>query len=114
MDTFTPFRAPDGGTQDKPEWKVLKAEFGDGYTQMAPDGINPIRRVVSLTWSFIHPAQSGPMIAFLTGHIGQTFLYAVSDEPVGKWTCEDYTDKREDGGLRTLSVVLRQSFNLTG
>lgn len=114
MDTFVPPRPPDGGTQDKPEWKVLKAEFGDGYTQMAPDGINPIRRVLSLTWSYLTPSQSNPMVAFLQAHIGQTFLYSPTDEAPEKWTCEDYTDKRENGGLRTLSITFRQSFNLSG
>src|SRR5690606_29261995 len=41
--TFDPPFAPSPGAQNKPEIKILQAEFGDGYSQPTPNGLNHIR-----------------------------------------------------------------------
>lgn len=113
--TFTPFRAPDQGTNDKPEFKLRKATFGDGYTQAVPDGLNAVRRVLSLTWGGLTPAQAATIVNFIILQRGATaFWYTPSDEatPV-LWTCEDYGDTRGQGGLREIKATFRQSFNPT-
>jgi phage-related protein len=112
--TFTPPRKPDRGTEDTPKVKVLKAEFGDGYTQSSPDGLNHIRRQMTLSWEMLNPTQAAAITGFFVAQLGCTpFWWTPSDEttPV-KWTCEDWKDKRGDGGFRTVQATFVQSFNL--
>lgn len=115
--TFTPFRAPNPGTTDKPKVKILKADFGDGYTQFAPDGINNIKRNLSLTWDLMLPAQATSLTSFFFTQASNAspFYYTPSDETVPvKWTCDNWEDKRGDGGLRTVTATFEQSFSLVG
>lgn len=114
LTTFTPPRAPDPGTNDSPKVSVLKAEFGDGYTQATAAGINHIRRSLSLTWSFLSPTQAKAITDFFVARGGYTpFYYTPSDEstPV-KWTCEEWRDEREKSGFRKVTATFMQSFNL--
>ena len=37
---FTPSVPPSPGTGDAPEISLNEADFGDGYTQSSPNGIN--------------------------------------------------------------------------
>lgn len=112
--TFTPPIAPSPGTTVKPTFKLLKAEFGDGYTQTTRHGLNHRRRSISLTWETLTPAQAATIIDFLNARGGdEPFWYTPSDELVPiLWTCEEFEDKRKQGGLRTVSAVFVESFNL--
>lgn len=113
--TFTPPRAPSPGTADKPKVKWLKSDFGDGYSSYAPDGLNNIKRTLSLTWEDCLPTQATSITSFLFAQaaLAMPFYYTPSDEttPV-KWTCENWEDKRGDGGLRTVTATFDQSFAL--
>lgn len=114
LPTFIPPIAPSPGTTDKPEFKVLTADFGEGYTQSAGDGVNNVRRVLSLTWETLLPAQAAVITDFIKARRGfGIFYYTPSNETKAlKWTCNDFSDKRGEGGLRTVSATFRQSFNL--
>src|SRR5579871_6018304 len=112
--TFTPFRAPDPGTQDQPEVKLLIADFGDGYTQSSPDGLNHIRRQLTLTWSALTPTQANTLLNFVRGKNGCIpFLYTPSDEttPV-QWICKTWNDRRDQQGFRTVNLTLTQDFSI--
>lgn len=113
--TFTPPFAPMPGTTDKPKVKILKAEFGDGYSQTAPDGLNNVKRVLSVAWDALTPTQITAMTGFFFTQAsqGNPFYYTPSDETVPvKWTCEVWDDKRGQGGLRALTATFEQSFIL--
>ena len=114
LSTFTPVRLPDEGTRNSPKIRVLRAEFGDGYTQSAPDGLNHILRSISLKWSKLTPTQANTILDFMVGKGGFTpFYYTPSDELVAlKWTCPSWTDTKSKGGLVDVSVTLNQSFTL--
>jgi len=113
--TFTPPIAPSPGTTDKPKVKILKADFGDGYSQWAPDGLNNIRRTLSLTWEVLLPAQALAITSFMFTQAAAAlpFYYTPSDETTAvKWTCDNWEDKRGDNGIRTVVATLEQSFAL--
>lgn len=113
IETFVPPIPPSPGTSNKPEFKVLEAEFGDGYTQAGADGLNNIRDVLSLEWETLTPAQAEAIITFIRRQYGaRPFWYTPSNGVRQKWTCKEYTDKRGEGGLRTVTATFRQSFNL--
>lgn len=114
LQTFTPPVAPSPGTGRTQQIKLLKAEFGDGYTQTALDGLNPIRRSLDLTWETLTPTQAKTITDFLNARGGtDPFWYTPSDEtaPV-KWTCEQWSDKNKKGGFRTITATFVQSFSL--
>ena len=68
--TFTPPVPPSPGTANKPKVKLLKAEFGDGYTQTTRDGLNHVRRTLSLKWEFLTPTQAKTISAPLAASRG--------------------------------------------
>lgn len=114
LQTFSPPIPPSPGTTAKPKLKLLKAEFGDGYTQSARDGLNHIRKTLSLEWEILLPDQAKQITDFFELQGGDIpFYYTPSDEttPI-KWTCEEWDDKRTDGGLRNVTCTFEQSFSL--
>ena len=108
------FFKDDPGTTVKPKLKLLKAEFGDGYTQVTRYGLNHKRKTISLTWETLTPTQASEIVTFFESHGGDTpFYYTPSDEstPI-KWTCEEWDDQRKTGGLRKVTATFEQCFNL--
>lgn len=81
MDTFS-YKAYKA-TQVSAEPRVLRAQFGDGYAQTAPDGLNAYLRRWSVVWSNIYQntaASSGAPSAldldtFWKAHAGIKFLW---------------------------------------
>lgn len=111
--TFSPDPKPSPGTTRKPKIKLLEAEFGDGYTQSAADGINHIRRALDLRWETLTVAQERTLDTFFMDHKGCVpFLYAPSDDgATWKYTCKEWESRVEDNGFRSFNAKLEQSFN---
>jgi phage-related protein len=114
LQTFNPPVPPSPGTKAKPEIKLLKADFGDGYTQSGPEGLNHIRRTLALQWDVLLPEQCADIIAFFEARGGfEPFWYTPSDETTpDRWTCEEWDDVRGTGGLRSATATLKESFAL--
>lgn len=114
VETFVPPLTPSPGTSDAPEIKILKADFGDGYSQAARAGLNNVRRVVTLKWDVLPAAQANEIIAFFFDHGGSDpFLYTVPGETTAiLWTCESYQEGFAAFNYRSITATLRQSFNL--
>ena len=113
--TFTPPVAPSIGTDNTPEFKILEAEFGDGYSQPAADGFNNVRNVVGLGWDTLTPDQSAPIMAFLKARRGyEPFLYqSVFDAAPVRWTCKEVSERVIEGGFRAVRATLKRDFNLS-
>jgi phage-related protein len=111
--TFTPSIRPSPGAQFSPEISLLKAEFGDGYTQSGPNGLNHIREIVALKWNGITLAQKTELDAFFRSHGGyKPFNYQVYGLPsVLKWTCMEWSSS--SGAPFTYDAKLKQDFSLT-
>lgn len=108
LNTFVPSIMPSPGTGMKPEVKLNEATFGDGYTQASPDGINHIRRTLSLKWDILDDDQVAEIYSFFMGQQGYIpFWY----KPVGefapiKWRCKEWTrDKPSNGWTMTATLV---------
>lgn len=110
VETFLPPLPPSSGTRNKPELKILKAEFGDGYTQAVPDGINHIRAVFSLSWEVLTPDQAWAMESFMERQGGtKPFLYQPTGRPAPMlFTCEEW--ERTMGTPNEFTATLKQSF----
>lgn len=111
LPVFNPPRQP-SSSSNKPEFKVLKADFGDGYTQSTPDGMNNVRKMLSLSWEWLTDVEAQAIEDFIVARKGaEIFLYRPTGSPTAlKWTCDDFT--RKQGTPNTVELVLRQSFAL--
>lgn len=111
LQTFTPPIKPSESSV-RPEIKILEAQFGDGYTQVAPDGLNHIRDVLTLSWKMLRPAQADQIETFLRAHGGTTpFYYTISDTVTQKkWTCREWDRKRATPN--ELTCTFREDFSL--
>ncbi|MFG1314707.1 phage tail protein [Xanthobacter autotrophicus] len=114
LETFVPPIPPSPSTGNKPELKLLEAQFGDGYTQTTRDGMNHIRDNVSLTWDLLLPAQADAIDAFFRTKGGDTpFLYkpVMFAAPV-RWTCKEWSHDVIENGFRTITATLKRDFNV--
>jgi phage-related protein len=112
--TFDPPLMPSPGTARRWKPNTLKAEFGDGYNQSQPNGLNHLRRTVDLRWNVLTDDQAENIVEFFVAHgASRPFLYQVPrDASPVKWTCEDWTDDVDDAGFRKVAATLIQSFTL--
>ncbi len=111
--TFAPSIEPSPSTGRKTNYKLLKSEFGDGYTQTTRDGINHRRRQLTLSWNTLLDAQAWEIADFLEERGGDLdFYYTPPRETVPvKWTCEEWDDTVNDDGTRKITATFNQSFS---
>ena len=112
MTTFSPPVAPSPGTSHKPTVNLWEAEFGDGYSQPTPKGLNHIRRTVSLSWNALVYEDMRAIVDFFEARGGnEPFLFKPYGEPTArKWTCKEWTFAAESPW--TVSAQLVESFSL--
>jgi phage-related protein len=107
---FTPPIGPSPGTQTAVQLALNKSEFGDGYTQAGPKGLNHVRHTVDLNWAGVTADQLANLRAFMTARGGyQSFWY----QPPGftearKWTCDTWSSTSSTPS--TFSATLIESF----
>jgi phage-related protein len=113
FDLFAPEVAASPGTNVKKTASLFETEFGDGYSQAIPKGLNSIRRNISLSWQGLTEAQAQYIDDFLTAQGGnKTFLF----QPYGysapiKWTCKEWTVS--PGVPWRVTAEFRESFLLS-
>ena len=111
--TFYPPVNPSPGGRRNYDFKLLEAEFGDGYSQVAPRGLNHMRRKISLSWEALTQAQWEEIVGFLEERQGcEPFMYIPygETEPMF-WTCKQW-DHGTNSGVWTVSAEFVQDFNL--
>lgn len=113
LETFAPSVSPSSVT-DTPEVKILKADFGDGYSQSGADGLNHIRSVRNVTWDVLTVAHREEIIGFFQTHGGfAPFYYRFHDDTAPmKWTVEKWSKATVRGGYHKVEAEFRQSFSL--
>jgi len=104
------------GTSVKTDLKVLEAEFGDGYTQRAADGINHIRETWDVQWNNLDKVDAFIIIDFLKARGGwDAFYWTPPRQDVAKiWTCKQWTGPTPTPGdnLYNVKAVFREEFDL--
>jgi phage-related protein len=91
-------------------FRVKKAQFGDGYDQVAGDGINPRSQEWEL--NFVGPeAYIREIKQFLDRHGGiHSFQWTPPLEDVGLYRCEQYKPSPLGGKNYSLSATFTQAF----
>lgn len=112
LPTFSPIVAPSPGTRVAPKLSLLEAEFGDGYTQSAPNGLNHRKETMTLRWDGLTEAQFIALRDFFRERGGyKSFYYQPRGEaqPM-KWRCKDWSGA--DRSPWSFEAKLEQSFTL--
>lgn len=65
MSTFTPPCTPDQGMDVDNTPRFIQAQFGDGYKQEIPDGINNLQAKMSPRWTNARKTEADAIINFL-------------------------------------------------
>lgn len=74
-ETFAPIKPPGFPTSETTDYRVRKAEFGDGYVQVAKDGINSSTVKYELTWPVLSLADAATIKAFFDARGGYEYFY---------------------------------------
>lgn len=102
--------APNVGVTGTNKFRVLTAQFGDGFKQTAADGIN--NSVQSWPLMFTKNAAGiQPIKNFLDAHpSGVSFYWTPPLGVPGYYQCLQYTLKALDGGIYTIAATFEQIF----
>ncbi|MFY1919125.1 phage tail protein [Achromobacter xylosoxidans] len=96
--------------QGRTKFRILTAQFGDGYSQRAADGIN--NKVASWPLQFSgSAAQIGPIVTFLDRHEGHRgFQWQPPLGEPGFYTATEYDLTALGGEMYSLAVTFQQVF----
>jgi len=114
LDTFPAISPEFSSGPRETKARVLKSDFGDGYSQRAADGINPLEYTYALTWENITEAEADTIDNFLVSKKGYiAFLWALPRTSTSlKWTCESWTRKPVEGNLVTMTASFVRVYDL--
>jgi phage-related protein len=101
---------PGSGTSAAP--RVNEAVFGDGYSQRSGDGLNVVPRTYTADWPMLWAEDADAMEAFFESHTSTPFLWAPPDSPTRKWRAVNWKRTPNTAGVTSLSVNLKQVFDL--
>lgn len=98
------------GAQGTTRLRVRSAQFGDGYSQAVPDGINSIVRSWPLSFSG-RSAYVTPIREFLIAKRGaESFFWTPPLGVQGLYRCGEYALTAHGGNLYTLTATFREVF----
>lgn len=108
--TFTPPVAPSPGTTITPVVALNETNFGDGYSQASPKGINSLRRQVNYRWDALTLEQAKAIEGFFIAQAGyKPFMWTVrGDSAPTKWRCKSWT--RTDQTPSTITATFEEWF----
>jgi phage-related protein len=91
-------------------FRVLGAQFGDGYKQRAADGINNDSQSWPLTFTG-RSTDLAPIMAFLDARAGwQSFYWTPPLGAQGFYTCDKYDRRQLGGDAWQITATFEQSF----
>lgn len=101
-------------TQRAYEPKVLINDFGDGYSQRVPDGINTIRRTISVTFLGSR-SDIDTYNNFFTNLAGASnFSWTPPGEDTErKWICPKWTITDMSNNIQELTATFREVYDLS-
>lgn len=94
--------------------RTLKAQFGDGYSQRAPDGINSQYEVWAISWPAVTASERDTITAALnTAGSASVLTWTPPDSATEKKYLmgdDGYSVNAHGGGLYTINCTLTQVF----
>jgi phage-related protein len=92
------------------KFRTRSAQFGDGYKQLAQDGLNSSSQRWPLTFGG-QEDEIEPIVSFLRRHAGaKSFLWRPPLGVQSLWTCAGFNTTPHVDGLYTVTATFEQSF----
>ena len=115
-DTFPVTPARWSGSPGAYEARVLRSQFGDGYTQRAADGINSIAVKWSMSWRNLTQTEKAAIQTFLETKAGATVFYWTPPRESTPllWTCKSWSCTPVPGLLWNISAEFIREFDIVG
>jgi phage-related protein len=113
MEVFPNF-PPHKGTSRSIEPRILRAEFGDGYSQRLAGGLNAVIDEWQVSWVNLPVADADTIDDFLRQKKGvESFQWTPPRETAAKlFTCAKWSREPSLPGADTISATFRQEFDL--
>ena len=92
--------------------RVLRADFGDGYTARVTDGINVIKDTWDVEW-LVSETDADTITDFLEARAGaENFDWTAPGESSSKkWICEEWTRNYVSSEHTSISAIFEQVFD---
>lgn len=108
-------REPDYGLAGQPSFAVDTVQFGDGFAQRRPSGLNSARREWSVSWTLLTREEMETIRGFLMSRLGvYAFLWSVPEESEAlRVLCKQPPSHSYDGFEHySLSATFTEDFGL--
>lgn len=109
LNTFPAAPLPEFPESIVPRYTTKESQFGDGYKQIAVDGINARADEVPLVWNNIMTSEMIVLRNFLEAHAPNLpFYYTPIDGQMRAFICREWTMERVDAGFYNMTARLEQ------
>lgn len=101
------------GSSKKFQPRVLKAPFGNGYSQRGADGVNSNPITFQAVFTNLEPGEGNLLEAFLNERAGyKPFTLRIPhDAAARQWTCDTWTRDFNDPLRETFNATLMENFD---
>ena len=87
MTLFVPPSEPSYGAQRKKEYRILTNDFGDGYEQNTPDGLNSKRETWDIAWNGLTEADADSIDTQIDSFGGLAFSWVTPKGQTKNFRC---------------------------
>jgi len=105
---------PSYGTSRSAEPRLRNVRYGDGYEEVAADGINPNPLMFEVMFAQRRSAEAADIVAFLDARAGYDAFIWVPPAPyntkVRAWRCKKWTHSAEEWDSETVSATFEEVF----
>lgn len=108
MTTFTPPIGVSYRTSVTKNYRTLENDFGDGYTQVVPDGMNSVLEVWSLSWDSLTDSQANEIEDFLDAQGGTPFEWETPKNDTRRFKSSPPTRTYNSYNNNTLTVTFTE------
>jgi len=114
MTDTLPNISPSYSSQEAVDFKILEADFGDGYSQRAADGLNSKKTEWSIVWENRENADIALLYNFLIDKLGYEAFYWTppGESVVRKWIARGLEKTPVSVGYSTLTTEFEEVFDL--
>ena len=117
LNTFEPPRPPSvEAARQETTYRVLRTDFGDGYSQRAADGLNSIQKEWTLEWANLTNEEADEIVNFFEGRLGaDAFFWTPPKATVTQtWICTGHSRIEIDAEHSTVTAQLSLVYDLIG
>ena len=105
---------PSYGSKPQVEFRILSADFGEGYTQRVGDGLNTKIEKWDMTWNNLTTGEKDVIINFLDAREGaEAFNFTMPGKSSSeKWICNRYQATPTNPSFFSISAEFEKVYDV--